>query len=268
MRVVIDPGHGGTDPGAIGASGTLEKDVNLSLSLLLRESLRKCGIEVFLTRENDTTLSISERVVMIRTCKPDLMLSIHHNAGGDLATGSEALYRSSGIPKPGEVELAKALATGVAATLSISYRRVLAHEHGVLRSDCVAVTLESGFLSNPVEERLLKDPDTQRNLAESITRIVIAHFGLSQGQHQEMDAIAIWRDGAYVCDGILHNGTSYAPVRKFAEALGLQVDWNGAERMVVLTTKDIATILLRIDGAEITQLEDGRILLRAKAAQE
>jgi len=80
-RIVIDPGHGGKDPGAVGPSGLLEKDVVLAVALRLRDALReKHGYEVFLTREKDEFLSLEERTEIANTLHGDLFVSLHVNA--------------------------------------------------------------------------------------------------------------------------------------------------------------------------------------------
>lgn len=78
LVVVIDPGHGGIDPGAIGANGALEKDVVLAFSLELADQLRATGrYEVLMTRETDTYPSLSDRVEFARSSRADIFLSIH-----------------------------------------------------------------------------------------------------------------------------------------------------------------------------------------------
>ena len=79
-RVVIDPGHGGTDPGAIGRTGTTEKDLTLELSRALARRLDAAGYEVLLTRETDTTVSLQERTDFANANNADLFISIHINA--------------------------------------------------------------------------------------------------------------------------------------------------------------------------------------------
>ena len=79
-RIVIDPGHGGRDPGAIGPSGLKEKDVVLKIAKRLREDLQRRGYEVFLTRETDIYLSLEERTAIANTKDADLFVSIHANA--------------------------------------------------------------------------------------------------------------------------------------------------------------------------------------------
>ncbi|UCD71262.1 MAG: N-acetylmuramoyl-L-alanine amidase [Syntrophobacterales bacterium] len=79
-RIIIDPGHGGRDPGAIGPRGLKEKDVVLKIAKRLKEKLKKQGYEVFLTRERDIYLPLEERTAIANTKNADLFLSIHANA--------------------------------------------------------------------------------------------------------------------------------------------------------------------------------------------
>ena len=90
VKVVIDPGHGGNDPGGIGVSGVLEKDVNLSVALFLKENLEQQGIEVVMTRETDQGLysetaknkkkeDLAKRIQIIEESRPDFVLCIHQN---------------------------------------------------------------------------------------------------------------------------------------------------------------------------------------------
>ncbi len=81
-RVVIDPGHGGRDPGAVGPGGTLEKDVVLAIGLALREQLKARGFEVLMTRDKDVFIPLRERTQFANEKKADLFISIHANAIG------------------------------------------------------------------------------------------------------------------------------------------------------------------------------------------
>ncbi len=81
QNIVIDPGHGGKDPGAIGPMGTKEKDIVLDIALRLRDELRKNGkYNVSMTREGDTYLSLAERVKFANASRADLFISIHINS--------------------------------------------------------------------------------------------------------------------------------------------------------------------------------------------
>ena len=93
-RIVIDPGHGGEDTGAIGKSGLMEKDVVLDIALELARIIKKnTDIEVILTRDSDTTLKLSERAALAREKKADLFISIHANANKNKKfSGVEVYY--------------------------------------------------------------------------------------------------------------------------------------------------------------------------------
>jgi N-acetylmuramoyl-L-alanine amidase len=78
--VVLDPGHGGSDPGAIGAGGIREKDVTLDVANRVRAYLEEGHLAVSLTRDGDATLSLRERVLLANAKKPDLFVSIHVNS--------------------------------------------------------------------------------------------------------------------------------------------------------------------------------------------
>ena len=95
-RIIIDPGHGGKDPGAIGPGGLLEKNITLAVALKLRDVLQKhYGYEVFLTRETDEYLSLEERTELANTEHGDLFVSIHVNSAPSKTTrGIETYFLS------------------------------------------------------------------------------------------------------------------------------------------------------------------------------
>lgn len=100
-RIVIDPGHGGSDTGAIGPKGTMEKDVSLMVSRrLARELKRKLGARVFLTRGSDKALSLEERNAFAVRRDADLFISIHANASGESSShGIETYYLNNATDK-------------------------------------------------------------------------------------------------------------------------------------------------------------------------
>ena len=100
--IVLDPGHGGSDPGMIGIDGLEEKGINLSVSLLLREKLEEKGYTVVLTRESDQGLyddsaqnkkaqDMQRRIALIDETAPVLTVSIHQNSYHDLPASDESL---------------------------------------------------------------------------------------------------------------------------------------------------------------------------------
>jgi N-acetylmuramoyl-L-alanine amidase len=94
--VVIDPGHGGSDEGARGANGTLEKNVTISVARRLKAALEaRLGVRVILTRDGDTTVGLDERAAVANNNKADLFVSLHVNASvRPAATGAEVFYLS------------------------------------------------------------------------------------------------------------------------------------------------------------------------------
>jgi N-acetylmuramoyl-L-alanine amidase len=92
-RIVVDPGHGGHDPGAIGADGTQEKDIVLSIGLKLAKKLREDpGFDVVMTRSTDTFLELQERTAIANQVGADLFLSIHANAAPNKSTSGIETY--------------------------------------------------------------------------------------------------------------------------------------------------------------------------------
>ena len=102
--VVLDPGHGGKDPGKVGADEELEKDINLAISLKVREKLEEDGMEVVMTREKDVMLSdgdadnkkledLNSRIDIINEQQPAIAVSIHQNSYSDPAVrGAQVFY--------------------------------------------------------------------------------------------------------------------------------------------------------------------------------
>ncbi len=161
LTLVIDPGHGGADPGAVG-SISVEKDINLATAQALAGCCRSAGAEVILTRQEDAALAgskgedLAARVELARSRQADIFISLHcnsfvsdpgqHGAQVFYAPGSEA----------GE-KLARSLQQALADHLGNTDRSALPHPDSYLlrHLDCPAVIVELGFLSNPEEEERL-----------------------------------------------------------------------------------------------------------------
>jgi N-acetylmuramoyl-L-alanine amidase len=105
--IVIDPGHGGLDPGAIGKSGFQEKEVNLAVALALQKLLKdKAGLDVVLTRESDVNVGLEDRPVIANQKRADLFVSIHSNAHRDRKRGGVETFFLNISPDPAVIELA------------------------------------------------------------------------------------------------------------------------------------------------------------------
>lgn len=180
--IVIDAGHGGFDPGAVGAAGTLEKDVNLAVSRRVAALLRQVGASVVETRTEDAALAAAKRDDIRRR------VTIAEEAGADLFVTIQA----NSIPQPqyrgGQVFYAAGSAEGQGLSESIqrSLTSVLQNTDRQAKSiqniyvvnalAIPAVVVEVGFLSNPEEERLLADPAYQQLAAYAVFLGIIGYY--------------------------------------------------------------------------------------------
>lgn len=178
--IVVDPGHGGNDPGKVGVTGVLEKDINLQVAVMLGEYLEKKGIDVVLTRETDISLAeegasstqvsdLKNRVEIIEKASPEMAVSIHQNSYTDSSvSGAQVFYY--GQSTEGQ-RLAEAVQAGLIEILDSSNRReAKANESYYIlkRTSVPTVIVECGFLSNPEEESLLQDEEYQNKIVEAI----------------------------------------------------------------------------------------------------
>ena len=118
QRVVLDPGHGGTDPGAIGRTGVAEKWLTLQLSLTLAERLRAAGYDVLLTRQDDSTLTLQKRTEFANGVDADVFISIHINSARNRKLrGFETYYLDMAIDPVAAETAARENASGEAGSM-------------------------------------------------------------------------------------------------------------------------------------------------------
>ena len=187
--VVLDSGHGGDDPGKIGANGVKEKDINLAIARLLKKKLEKQGILVVMTREGEDDLSdpgavnakvqdLQRRVQLIHEKKPDCVISIHQNSYPDAAVkGAQVFYYTDS--KEGE-KLALCMQAALVAGLDpANHRKAKGNKtyYMLKKTDAVLVICECGFLSNPEEEALLNTKEYQKKVADALCDGVLTYLG-------------------------------------------------------------------------------------------
>jgi len=183
--ICVDPGHGGSDTGAIGASGTKEKDINLAISLLVSDNLRKAGLQVMMTRSDDSFPALHDRPLMANNAHANLFVAIHNNAMGEASasdvSGTETYcFGSGGVPSPEGWLLALAIQRDVVASIGSVDRGVKTAGFVVLsESDMTAALVECGFLTNPDEEAKLVTPAYQNAAAQGITKGILEYLGWS-----------------------------------------------------------------------------------------
>lgn len=186
--ILIDPGHGGMDGGAVGHDGTIEKNINLRIALKLKEKLLSENFQVVMTREGDYGLyrddsknkkveDLKSRCNMKKSSNCDVFISIHCNKFPKKRyRGAQVWYSMA----PGGKELAHILQEELNKGLGDFHNRVEKSantEYRILRNDgTTSVIVECGFLSNPEEEALLNTPLHQQKIAEIITQSLKMYF--------------------------------------------------------------------------------------------
>lgn len=196
--VVIDPGHGGIDPGKVGAGGSYEKDINLSIAKYLKEQLQKEKIEVIMTRETDEGLyqesdvnkkraDMRARMDIMNRPEVDMIVSIHQNSfSAQSSKGAQVFYQASS--ETGKM-LAEKLQEVLISEVDQENRRQPKANNSyyiLKKSEKTAVIVECGFLSNPQEEKLLLQEDYQKKIAKAVKKGILEYLAQS-GKEKESD---------------------------------------------------------------------------------
>ena len=222
IRIVIDPGHGGKDPGAIGPNGTWESVVALAVSQRLAEQINKTqDMRAFLTRSDDSFVPLRDRMEIARERKADLFISIHADAldnnprvrgasiytlsdkgavdeaskrlakrenedisigdvslsGKDDSFASLMMGLSQGATNEASLEIGEFVLTELSRVISIRKKKVQQSGLLVLKSpDVPSILIETTYISNPNEEKKLKDRNFQNKLANAILKGVRNYF--------------------------------------------------------------------------------------------
>jgi N-acetylmuramoyl-L-alanine amidase len=214
-RIVLDPGHGGTDPGAIGPGGTKEKDVTLDIARRARPALAKDGLAVVLTRDDDHFVALEERTARANSAGADLFVSIHCNAADnrtrhgvetyildttkdEIASRVAARENATSQAATNEIgsilssmrmadqathstRLADLLQKASLASLRAQYQGVSdggVHTAGfyvLVGARMPSALFETSYISNPTEETALASEDYRQRLADGIVNAVKAY---------------------------------------------------------------------------------------------
>lgn len=166
--IVIDPGHGGKDPGAIGFNGVSEKSLTISTAKKVAGNLRQAGANVQLTRTDDYYISLEERVQISNTSRTSAFISLHYNAFPiPTVQGIGTYYYTDGKDR----NLAQDIQTALAKNVSLKDRGVLRGDYHVLRENSdLAVLVELGFVTNPSDLSKIQTLTYQSNVANAITQ--------------------------------------------------------------------------------------------------
>lgn len=216
--IVVDAGHGGRDPGAIGRTGVREKDVVLDAALQFRQALESRGqYRVAMTRDADRYVPLEDRLQFLRAQNADLFVSIHADSNTNAEAAGASVYtisergeaRAQNMAQNWDIDLGDAPRQGVAHDILLNlYQRettnrsaqfaqtvipelrevapLLRNTHRnaglyvLLAPDVPAVLVETGFLSNVADERRLSDPRARQAMAEAMARAVDSYFAAPQ----------------------------------------------------------------------------------------
>jgi N-acetylmuramoyl-L-alanine amidase len=181
VKIFIDPGHGGSDPGAVG-NGLKEKDLTLAISKKIRDKLANYeGVQVKLSRESDTSLSLKQRTDMANAWGADYLISVHINAGG--GTGFESYtYNASYNGKQETNRKRSILHAEIMRQLNGVRDRGMkeANLHMVRESKMESVLTENLFIDNVNDATLLKQDNFLDKIAQGHVNGLAVIFGLKQ----------------------------------------------------------------------------------------
>ena len=186
--VVIDPGHGGEDGGAVSVSGQLESGYNLAVSMRLQDLLHLLGYETKMIRREDISVytegkslsekkrsDLKERVRLVEETQGAVLLSIHQNHYPDPELeGAQVFYAST----EGSEALAEQIQSRLNGSLCAGSRRQVKKASGVYLMERISrpgVLIECGFLSNPREDAKLRDPEYQKQLG-AVIAVAVSKF--------------------------------------------------------------------------------------------
>jgi N-acetylmuramoyl-L-alanine amidase len=172
--VVIDPGHGGKDPGAVGIGGLQEKDIILPIGRRVAEILEQNGVQVIMTRNADYFVTLPGRVQMSERAGADVFVSIHANsagAGRPEVSGLETYYYDNGL------QLARIVHNRILQNLDVRDRGVRRARFYVLRkSSMPSILVETGFVTGRDDAARLRTASYQNQMAEAIAQGILQYL--------------------------------------------------------------------------------------------
>jgi N-acetylmuramoyl-L-alanine amidase len=170
--VVIDPGHGAQDPGAIGIGGLQEKDVILPIGIRVAQILQQNGVQVIMTRNSDFFVSLQGRVSIAERANADAFVSIHANSlglGRPDVNGLENYYNT-----PQSLGLARAVHNSILQTVSVRDRGVRKARFYVVRKTTMpSILVETGYVTGAEDAARLRTREHQNAMAEGIARGIL-----------------------------------------------------------------------------------------------
>jgi N-acetylmuramoyl-L-alanine amidase len=178
VRIFIDPGHGGNDPGAVG-NGLKEKDLTLKIAKKIKSKLTNYeNVQVKLSRENDTYLTLSERAKMANDWGADIFISIHINAGGGIGFES---YIYNGSVSSSTIAYQNIIHEEIVKATGWNDRGKKRENYAVLRETKMpAILTENGFIDNTTDANKLKNDSFLDKIAQGHVNGIVKLFNLKK----------------------------------------------------------------------------------------
>lgn len=189
--IVIDPGHGGADPGKVGITGVLEKEINLAIALKLQSRLEKDGVKAVLTRESDEGLyredatnkkreDMEARVRLIEETEPDFVVSIHQNSfTSENCKGAQVFYYTDSEESKRLAEVLQKKFQDVLQDGNTRQAKANGEYYLLRKTACPIVIAECGFLSNGEEEALLATEEYQEKVVDALYQGIMEYCSMS-----------------------------------------------------------------------------------------
>lgn len=199
IKMVIDSGHGGFDPGKVNADGVVEKDINLQIALKLKEKLEQQGIEITMTRDTDKGMyeetskskkmeDLNNRCQLIAETEPLCTISIHQNSFPDESVyGPQVFYYHD---SESSAQLAQFVQESLNTDLNIEKPRETKNNQSyylLKKSSSTTIIVECGFLSNASEAQKLTTEDYQNQIADAILDGVMKYVNEQSMQNGSAD---------------------------------------------------------------------------------
>ncbi|AIQ14526.1 hypothetical protein PDUR_23510 [Paenibacillus durus] len=174
-RIVVDPGHGGDDPGMIGTTyGTMEKDLNLQTALYLRDYLEAAGARVTMTRtRGNERPALSSRAELAQSVSASAFISVHFNSSPKKISGTLTFFYS----ESDDMKLARAIENRLSEGIGLKSNGLSFGNYLILReNETPAALVELGFLTNSADESIVRRSSYQRKAARAIADGIADYF--------------------------------------------------------------------------------------------
>ncbi|HLR64093.1 MAG TPA: N-acetylmuramoyl-L-alanine amidase [Pseudogracilibacillus sp.] len=172
--IVLDPGHGGHDPGSTALNGNEEKDLTLSIAKAIASYLEERGVQVILTRETDMFVPLNKRIEFAEAYEADFFISIHFDAfTSENSSGVTSHYFEDKQAK----QLASYIQHGLKVSTGLNSRGLFESNYEVLReNETRAILLELGFITNKKDLKAIESDTYHEQVAKAISRALNSYF--------------------------------------------------------------------------------------------